>query len=128
MMEQTPGRHLIALTFAVALAACQHAPPIAEFGSTRSSLVVPAEAPPGMTSVDVEWGRVEVPGVGVVLVAVARPAGPGPFASVIVLHGTHGFARDYVQLAQDLSKTGVLAVPHVGLRLARARASALCLP
>jgi dienelactone hydrolase len=41
--------------------------------------------------------------------AVARPSG-GPFPVVLVLHGTHGFARQYVELAQDLARAGFLAV------------------
>lgn len=44
------------------------------------------------------------------LAAVARPSGAGPFPVVLVLHGTHGFARQYVQLAQDLARGGFLAV------------------
>jgi dienelactone hydrolase len=44
------------------------------------------------------------------LAAVARPSGSGPFPLVIVLHGTHGFARQYVQLALDLARGGFLAV------------------
>lgn len=44
------------------------------------------------------------------LAAVAHPAGRGPFPSVVVLHGSHGFAREYVQLAQDLARAGLIAV------------------
>ena len=44
------------------------------------------------------------------LAAVARPQGVGPFPAVVVLHGSHGFAREYVQLAQDLTTDGVVAV------------------
>jgi dienelactone hydrolase len=44
------------------------------------------------------------------LAAVARPSGAGPFPVVVVLHGTHGFAREYVQLAEALARGGVLAV------------------
>ncbi len=42
--------------------------------------------------------------------AIARPSGEGPFPTAIVLHGSHGFAQEYVQLAQDLAQGGVLAV------------------
>jgi dipeptidyl aminopeptidase/acylaminoacyl peptidase len=42
--------------------------------------------------------------------AVARPRGEGPFPTVVILHGSHGFAHEYVRLAQDLSGGGVLAV------------------
>jgi dienelactone hydrolase len=44
------------------------------------------------------------------LAAVARPVGAGPFPAVVLLHGTHGFARQYVQLAEDLARRGLLAV------------------
>lgn len=44
------------------------------------------------------------------LAAVARPLGAGPFPVVVVLYGTHGFARQYIELAQDLARGGVLAV------------------
>jgi carboxymethylenebutenolidase len=47
---------------------------------------------------------------GPMLAAVARPSGAGPFPAVIVLHGSHGFAREYVHLAQSLSRGGLLAV------------------
>jgi len=43
--------------------------------------------------------------------AVARPPGKGPFPVIVLLHGTHGFAREYVRLAHDLARTsGVVAV------------------
>lgn len=43
-------------------------------------------------------------------IAVARPTGSGPFPAVIILHGTHGFAREYVQLARDLATHGIVGV------------------
>jgi dienelactone hydrolase len=42
--------------------------------------------------------------------AIARPDGAGPYPAVVVLHGSHGFAREYVQLATDLSSGGIIAV------------------
>lgn len=47
---------------------------------------------------------------GVILAAVARPSGAGPFPALIILHGTHGFAEEYVQLARDMARRGVLGV------------------
>lgn len=47
---------------------------------------------------------------GVVLAAVARPSGTGPFPALIILHGTHGFAEEYVRLARDMARRGVLGV------------------
>ena len=68
------------------------------------------EAPAGTETLAVQWFRVAVPDVGIMVAAVARPSGAGPFPVVLVLHGTHGFARQYVQLAQDLARAGFLAV------------------
>lgn len=66
-------------------------------------------APPGAEDLSVRWVRATVPG-GTVLAAVARPEGHGPFPAVVVLHGTHGFAREYVGLAIGIARHGVLAV------------------
>jgi dienelactone hydrolase len=69
-----------------------------------------ADAPPGTETLAVEWVKVAAPGLGVMLAAVSRPRGAGPFPTVVLLHGTHGFAQEYVRLAQDLAGGGVLAV------------------
>ncbi len=69
-----------------------------------------ADAPPGTETLAVQWVKVTVPGMGVMLAAVARPGGAGPFPTVVLLHGSHGFAQEYVRLAQDLAGGGVLAV------------------
>jgi len=58
----------------------------------------------------VRWVRVAAPGVAVMFAAVARPEGPGPFPAVIILHGSHGFAQQYVQLAKAMARGGVLGV------------------
>jgi dienelactone hydrolase len=58
----------------------------------------------------VQWAEVPVPDLGVMPAAVARPPGAGPFPAVLILHGTHGFAQQYVHLARDLAQGGVLAV------------------
>ena len=46
---------------------------------------------------------------GIVHVAVARPSAQGPFPAVLILHGTHGFAQEYVALARDLAEEGILS-------------------
>ncbi len=80
-------------------------------GSLRGAPVVSvADAPAGTESLAVQWVKVTVPGMGVMLAAVARPGGAGPFPAVVILHGSHGFAQEYVRLAQDLAGGGVLAV------------------
>lgn len=79
-------------------------------GSKSPPIVATADAPAGTEKLAVQWLRISVPDLGVMLAAVARPSGPGPFPVVVVLHGTHGFAREYVQWAQDLARAGFLAV------------------
>jgi len=71
-----------------------------------------AAAPVGAdTLAGVDWVRVAVPTAGTISAAVARPAGPRPHSVLIILHGTHGFAREYVALARDLAReAGVVAV------------------
>jgi len=73
--------------------------------------MVEAPAPPGTEALAAQWVNVAAPGLGVMLAAVARPRGAGPFPTIVLLHGTHGFAHEYVRLAQDLASRGdVLAV------------------
>src|SRR4029453_3515592 len=79
-------------------------------GSKTPPIVSAADAPVGTEKLAVQWLKISVPDLGVMLAAVARPSGPGPFPVVVVLHGTHGFAREYVQWAQDLARGGLLAV------------------
>jgi dienelactone hydrolase len=66
--------------------------------------------PPGTEALAVQWVQVAVPGVGVMVAAVAHPSGAGPFPTVLLLHGSHGFAHEYVRLAQDLAEGGLLAM------------------
>ena len=69
------------------------------------------QAPRGVTKLEgVHWIQIKGPAIGRLLAAVARPPGPGPYSTVVVLHGSHGFAREYVQLASDLARSGLQAV------------------
>lgn len=58
----------------------------------------------------VRWISVSGPGGSTMRAAVVQPEGPGPFPTVIILHGTHGFAHEYVRLARDMARRGVLGV------------------
>jgi dienelactone hydrolase len=82
--------------------ACRHSTPTPRGGQGTPPIVSPAPT--------VQWVKVSASGLGIMLAAVARPPGAGPFPAVILLHGTHGFARQYVELAQELSRGGLLAV------------------
>jgi dipeptidyl aminopeptidase/acylaminoacyl peptidase len=79
-------------------------------GLSVPPVVSSADSPPGAEALTVQWVKVAVPGLGVMPAAVARPRGAGPFPTVVLLHGSHGFAHEYVRLAQDLAEGGVLAV------------------
>ena len=68
------------------------------------------EAPAGTEILPVKWVRVAVPNLGVMQAAVSRPKGTGPFPAVLIVHGTHGFARQYVEWANDLAGSGFIAV------------------
>ena len=73
-------------------------------------VVTAVAAPPGSHGLVVRWVSISAPDLGTMLAAIAAPAGRPPFPSVLLLHGTHGFAREYVELAVELSRGGVLAV------------------
>jgi pimeloyl-ACP methyl ester carboxylesterase len=58
----------------------------------------------------VKWHTVTVPDLGVLLIAVARPKKVDASPALLLLHGTHGFAREYVGLAKALAREGRFAV------------------
>ena len=86
------------LAVITALAGCagyqQSAVPVTEAGSGK----------------DVRWSKAEVKGLGTLDVATLKPEGPGPFPAVVLLHGTHGFGREYVEMARSFAREGVVAV------------------
>ncbi|HEU4892644.1 MAG TPA: dienelactone hydrolase family protein [Vicinamibacterales bacterium] len=79
-------------------------------GAQSRPLVSEVDPPAGTDNLAVQWLRISDPDLGVLLAAVARPSSPGPHPVVVVLHGTHGFAQEYVRWAQDLARGGFLAV------------------
>ena len=78
--------------------------------SKQAPILSSTEAPVGTAALSVRWFSVATPGLGTMLMAVARPAGDGPFPAVVLLHGTHGFAPQYVQWAEELSRAGFITV------------------
>jgi dienelactone hydrolase len=77
-------------------------------GATSS--VTEIAAPAGTESLAVRWVKVVTPHEGTLLAAVAMPERSGPFPAVLILHGTHGFAAEYVQLARALARRGFVGV------------------
>ncbi len=63
------------------------------------------DAPAGAESLGAEWISIAIPDIGVLVAAVK-----GPFPTVLLLHGSHGFAHDYVHLAHDLARAGLLSM------------------
>lgn len=100
------ARALVALT--VPLCAIRTQP--ARSGGEPAPVVSVVSAPAGTESLAAQWLEVSAPGLGVMLAAVARPLGAGPFPTVVLLHGSHGFAHEYVRLARSLARGGVLAM------------------
>jgi len=73
-------------------------------------IISKAKPPEGMKVAAVEWITITSPKHDVMLAAVAKPSGPGPFKTVVILHGSHGFASEYVQLATALAEHGIQAI------------------
>jgi len=70
----------------------------------------PTTAPPGLATAGAEWIKIHGSSGHSFTAAVFRPAGEGPFPLVVILHGAGGIFPDYVQLAQDFSRSGFMAV------------------
>jgi dienelactone hydrolase len=105
--------HLVAMVLTVGTLASpgwQGSTQTTSGGLKRPPIVTATEAPAGTEMLPAKWVRVTVPDLGVMRAAVARPSGTGPFPAVLVLHGTHGFARQYVEWATDLARSGFIAV------------------
>ena len=64
---------------------------------------------PAASADSVKWRTVPTDS-GVVHAAIAMPPGKGPFPAVVILHGTHGFAEEYVRLARRFADAGVVGV------------------
>ena len=95
----------LTLAIGVAWAAITVACSARRRGEASSAALPIAERPAGAdTLAGVQWVRVPVPTGGMLLAAVARPAGVGPHPVLVILHGTHGFAREYIALARELAR------------------------
>lgn len=93
----------------IALLTLAHLPAAAN--STLTDVrVIETEAPAGLRALRVQWVRIVTSDSGTMVAAVARPSGTGPFPAVILLHGSHGFAREYLGLAREIAGKGFLVV------------------
>lgn len=106
------SRHALKLATAGLLLAlgCRESALDTTGGQGGPPVVSATEAPAGAETLAVQWVKIATPGSRAMIAAVARPEGTGPFPAVLVLHGTHGFALEYVQLAQAMSRRGVVGV------------------
>ncbi len=69
-----------------------------------------ASPPAGAEGLAVQWLQIPLADDRRLLAAVARPPGERSFPAVVILHGSHGFAREYVTLATDLAHVGLVGV------------------
>ena len=104
-MGTAEGYRTLALTFLGAAVAA-----LLTVSAQGPPSISPAPAPSGTESQRVEWMTITSADAGSFMAAVARPTGAGPFPTIVLLHGSHGFAREYVDLARALSLEGVLAI------------------
>jgi len=61
-------------------------------------------------SLGVHWVQVQANGLGTLSAAVALPRGNGPFPAIVILHGSHGFGREYIDLARTFARGGFVAI------------------
>lgn len=47
---------------------------------------------------------------GTIHAAIAMPTGTGPFPAIIILHGSHGFAEEYIKMARQLARNGIIGI------------------
>jgi len=78
--------------------------------SNSPVVISKVEPPPGLEAPGVTWMSVTRPNFGTLRMAVATPSGRGAFTTLVILHGSHGFAREYVQLARAFADRGIQAI------------------
>lgn len=71
--------------------------------------VIPDMSPVKAIADSVYWIQVTTDS-GVVHAAIATPKGIGPFPAIIILHGSHGFAEEYIQLARQVARNGFVGI------------------
>jgi len=88
---------------AAALATATAAAPAEE---ASAEALAPAAAPSGAEGLGASWYTVATPEGRTLLLAIydTRPSTDQAVPAILVLHGSHGFARQYVEIAHDLSE------------------------
>jgi dienelactone hydrolase len=82
-------------------------PPTTADGSIRLDAT---DAPSGYDAPGAQWIEVHRPDGHVQLAAVYVPTGPGPFPTIVYLHGASGLANVQVRWARQLADAGYLVV------------------
>src|SRR5262249_53996217 len=100
---------VLALTSAFGSGYCQslHA---AGQGRTDTTSATPAPSESQDDSLGIRWVQIQVMGTATLSAAVVSPRGRGPFPAIVILHGSHGFAKEYVDLARSFARSGFVAV------------------
>ena len=99
---------VLALTSAVGSGYCQTPHTTSRVQSDTITTVAPGAIRDD--ALGVRWVQVQARGMGTLSAAVARPRGHGPFPAIVILHGSHGFAREYVDLARTFARSGFVAI------------------
>lgn len=79
------------------------------FGLAALLLIMPAQSRPRADPRLIDQ-EVSAPGGGAMLITIARPKARGRRPAVLILHGTHGFADEYVTLAREIASAGFVGV------------------
>jgi dienelactone hydrolase len=82
----------------------------ATLASAQEVRVSPTAAPADLRALPIEWLNIEATTSGTLVAAVARPQGKGPFPALLIVHGSHGFAPEYVGLAREIAAQGFIVV------------------
>ena len=72
-------------------------------------LVTPDMSSGGAIKDSVYWIQVTTDS-GVIHAAIAIPKGTGPFPAIVILHGSHGFAEEYIQFARQIARNGIVGI------------------
>jgi carboxymethylenebutenolidase len=91
------------------IVSCLAVPAAAQVDPQRAAESAVAIGASRVDSPGVHWVQVQA-GAGVLSAAVARPQGNGPFPAIVILHGSHGFAMEYVDLARAFARAGFVAI------------------